>query len=161
VKNSTQKEDKVFTHLIGQVLKQLMEEHKISLSDFSRKIGIGYPTLYQILESKNVHPRVSTLIPILKYFNITLEQLIGEEPLHETHAAKHKKKQEKEKTLWSHDLYLDCTKVVSKLLKKREGNMELPDFIKVVREIYAYSISNKLSLADERFAKWYCEHQID
>lgn len=143
------------------VLTKLIESTGLELAEFCRKININYATMYQLVHGGNTNPRMNTLLAILKYFNIRLEQLTGDEPLHENVITSNIKIKKNDKSaLWKSDLYLDCVKVTSKTLKKFEGELTLNHFLDVANEAYLYSLAKKLSKADANFIDWFYQHHF-
>jgi transcriptional regulator with XRE-family HTH domain len=141
------------------VLKKLIDSTGMELADFCRKIEIGYATIYQILVGKNQSPRIDTLLPIAKYFNISIEQLIGEEPL-ETPTLKKSISvgNDTKNTVWQHVLFIDCVKIASNILEKHPKEIGVDQFLATIKEVYMYSVSQKIKTADKKFATWYCKH---
>lgn len=62
-------------------LKKLMEFHRIGDSELSEKTKIPALTIYRIKTGYNSDPKVSILRKLAKYFDITIDQLIDNEPL--------------------------------------------------------------------------------
>ncbi|WP_440994655.1 helix-turn-helix domain-containing protein [Cysteiniphilum litorale] len=143
------------------VLTKLIASTGLDLPSFCKKIDIKYTTIYQIINGGNTNPRMSTLLAILRFFNIRLEQLIGEEPLHENIVTSNIKIEKNDKNaVWQSDLYLDCIKKTSKVLKKFEGELTINHFLDVANEAYHYAISKKLDEADSNFIEWFYHHHL-
>jgi len=66
---------------VQETLEWLLEQHDMTEAELARKAGMPQPTLHRLLSGATPDPRVSTLIPIAKLFNIPLGQLVGQEPL--------------------------------------------------------------------------------
>ena len=66
---------------LSVTLKTLMAEDKLNTTDLSRATGILQPVMHRMVVGDTDNPRVQTLLPIAKHFNITVEQLMGEAPL--------------------------------------------------------------------------------
>lgn len=66
---------------IKDVLRQLMTQHKISENELAKRTSLNQPTVHRLLAGETADPRASTLIPIARYFDISLEALLGEEEL--------------------------------------------------------------------------------
>lgn len=64
---------------ISAVLRVLM--NGMSESELSRKTKIPKTTINRLLSGQTPDPRISTVAALAKYFNISIEQLIGEKPL--------------------------------------------------------------------------------
>lgn len=62
-------------------LKQLMEFHKMGDTELSEKTTIPALTIYRIKTGYNSDPKVSILRKLAKFFDITIDQLIDNEPL--------------------------------------------------------------------------------
>ena len=62
-------------------LSKLMEFNGISLSTIYRNTGIAIPTIKRLQSDPTTNPTITTLLPIAKFFGITITQLIGGEPL--------------------------------------------------------------------------------
>jgi transcriptional regulator with XRE-family HTH domain len=58
-------------------LKYLLKKKNLSITDLSRETGIPQPTITQLILGQSISPRITTLIPIATFFNITIDELIG------------------------------------------------------------------------------------
>lgn len=63
------------------VLKKLMTSRDISVRKLSKVLGMNRSTLGSIISGTNESPRDKTLVPIAKYFGVSLGQLRGYEPI--------------------------------------------------------------------------------
>lgn len=63
------------------VMKQLQEIFQINDAELARETGIPQATIYRLVSGMTDDPKVSTLKPLASFFNITIGQLLGEEPL--------------------------------------------------------------------------------
>lgn len=68
---------------LSSILNRLLFEKKMKPIDLARKLGIPQPTMHRIVTGKSPNPHKSNLEPLAEYFNITIEQLKGDEPLPE------------------------------------------------------------------------------
>lgn len=66
---------------INQILRKLMAEVDITEAELARKTGIPQPTLHRILSGSTKSPRGDSLLPLANFYCITINQLIGDEPL--------------------------------------------------------------------------------
>lgn len=66
---------------LGSILECLLKRANMSESAFGRKVGIPRATINRIVSGKTPDPRVSTLKSISEYFNVTVDQLLGTQPL--------------------------------------------------------------------------------
>lgn len=71
-----------YLHLdkISNNLNKLLDIHSMNILEFSRKSGISYSSLHNLINKKQ-NPTLETLINICKVFSINLSQLIGDLPL--------------------------------------------------------------------------------
>jgi transcriptional regulator with XRE-family HTH domain len=49
-----------------------------SLTSLARRTGINQPTLHKIMSSGTADPRISTLLALAKFFDVSVEELIQE-----------------------------------------------------------------------------------
>lgn len=66
---------------ISEILLTLIKTTEITEAHLAKIIGMPRATINKIATGKIVNPRSSTLNLIAKYFNITIDQLVGNEPL--------------------------------------------------------------------------------
>jgi len=66
---------------LAQVLKTLVAGKNLTINKLARRTGIGQPTLHRIGSGEIANPHVSSLIPIARYFGISIDQLMGAKPL--------------------------------------------------------------------------------
>jgi SOS-response transcriptional repressor LexA len=59
----------------------LMEEMRISADELGRRTQIPPSTIKKIRNRYNPNPTLTTLLPLAKFFSISLSQLVGDEPL--------------------------------------------------------------------------------
>lgn len=63
------------------ILNKLIEQNAISISTLARQTGIGQSVIHRLATGETSNPKLDTLKPIAKYFTVSLDQLIGNEPL--------------------------------------------------------------------------------
>lgn len=66
---------------LSTTLKQLMQEEQLKTTELARATDILQPVLHKVVTGQTDNPRINTLIPLAAYFNISMEQLLGLEPL--------------------------------------------------------------------------------
>ena len=69
------------TTSIGFVLKALMKKFDLNALDLEKHTAIPSSTIYRLLKNKDGNPTVDVLKKLATFFQITVSQLIGEEPL--------------------------------------------------------------------------------
>ena len=66
---------------LGTTLKRLLFEKNMKPIDLARELDLPQPTIHRLVTGKSTRPYKSSLEPIAKYFNMSVDQLIGDEPL--------------------------------------------------------------------------------
>ena len=66
---------------IGETLRKLMAKNRLSSMELARKTGIGQSIIHRLMNDQTDNPTIVTLLSIADYFRISVNQLIGEEPL--------------------------------------------------------------------------------
>jgi transcriptional regulator with XRE-family HTH domain len=62
-------------------LNQLMSNERITASELGRRINLPASTIKKIRNCDTPNPTVATLLPIARYFSLTLSQLVGDETM--------------------------------------------------------------------------------
>jgi SOS-response transcriptional repressor LexA len=66
---------------LSSILKTLLFQKNMKPIDLARELDLPQPTIHRLVTGKSTRPYKSSLEPIADYFNISVDQLIGEEPL--------------------------------------------------------------------------------
>lgn len=66
---------------LAAVLKILLHEKNLSESELARRTGVGQPVIHRMASGETDNPKIDTLRPIAKFFSLSLDQLIGDQPL--------------------------------------------------------------------------------
>lgn len=66
---------------LRDVIKELQESYQITDAELARETGIPQATIYRLVSGMTDDPKVSSLKPLASFFNITIGQLTGDEPL--------------------------------------------------------------------------------
>ena len=66
---------------IEDVLNHLLKTYKISEAELGRKINIPRATINRLTSGRTPDPRASTLQAIADYFDVSIDQLLGKQPL--------------------------------------------------------------------------------
>ena len=72
---------KTKSSMLSEILNRLMFEKKVRATELARELNLPQPTIHRMATGKSPNPHRSSLEPIAKYFNVTVEQLKGETPL--------------------------------------------------------------------------------
>lgn len=62
-------------------LTELMRVKGANMSQIHKDTGVPLTTITRLIHSKNPNPTIASLLPIAKYFGVTLNQLMGLDPL--------------------------------------------------------------------------------
>ena len=62
-------------------LNLLMNETQLSADELGRRTGLPASTIKKIRNRYSPNPTLTTLLPLAKFFSVTLGQLVGDEPL--------------------------------------------------------------------------------
>jgi SOS-response transcriptional repressor LexA len=66
---------------LSTLLRALMLEVGITVTELARQTGVGQPVIHRMASGETDNPKVASLSPIAKFFNVNISQLIGDEPL--------------------------------------------------------------------------------
>jgi len=74
---------------LAAVIKSLMREKDISVTELARQTQISQPVLHRLATGTTYNPQIETLLPIAGFFGISIDQLIGNAPLSNTPTPAH------------------------------------------------------------------------
>lgn len=66
---------------LSDILSELMFDKKIKMIDLAHQTGVPQSTLSRILSGETTHPHRSSLEPLAGFFQISINQLLGNEPI--------------------------------------------------------------------------------
>lgn len=69
---------------LGENLNLLMAKHRLTANELARHINLPATTIKRIRNQEPVNPTLASLLPIARFFKLSLSQLIGDEPLPQT-----------------------------------------------------------------------------
>ena len=64
---------------LSKNLNLLMAEARLNAEELSRRIGLPASTIKKIRNNHDANPTLTTLVPLAKYFSMTISQLVGDE----------------------------------------------------------------------------------
>lgn len=141
------------------ILRQLMISAGLSHAQLARALNIPTSTLSKLLNAPNLAPRIDTLLSIARYFNISIEQLIGEKPL-DSSEFKEILPQPKRKSEWQPELYLECAHMTCELITKKKYKVSAEHVLEMIKEIYFYSLHQKNGKLDNAFVEWFISRSL-
>ena len=62
-------------------IRLLLNKKQISENELARRTGVAQQIINRMLSGENQNPKLATLMPLANYFMVSLNQLIGAEPL--------------------------------------------------------------------------------
>lgn len=65
---------------LKSVLSSLMKEKSVTSSELARATGVVQPVVYRIASGETDNPKIKTITPIAKYFDVSIDQLLGFAP---------------------------------------------------------------------------------
>ena len=71
----------VMTMNINDILSELMFAKRIKMIELAHETGVPQSTLSRILSGETAHPHRSSLEPLATFFQISINQLLGKEPI--------------------------------------------------------------------------------
>ena len=75
--NDSEKKIMVVDNNLSKNLTLLMEKNQVTESKLAKDLGLPYNTVRRLISGFTTDPRMSTLLLIAKYFNISFDSLIG------------------------------------------------------------------------------------
>ena len=67
--------------VVSQILTALLSEAQLNESELARRTNLPQTTISRLMLGETGDPRISTLKPLAKFFNVSIEQILGEEAL--------------------------------------------------------------------------------
>lgn len=68
---------------LSKILKKLLYDRRMNPSELAREVDLPAPTIHRLVTGKSTRPYRSSLEPIADFFSLSVDQLIGDEPLPE------------------------------------------------------------------------------
>ncbi|MCW8385503.1 XRE family transcriptional regulator [Legionella pneumophila serogroup 1] len=66
---------------IGDVLSELLKKYNLNALELERLTGVPSSTIYRLLKDKSGNPTIEVLKKLSSFFQVTVSQLIGEDPI--------------------------------------------------------------------------------
>lgn len=70
-----------FSDKLSKTINKLMQLHRINMHQLHKNTGVPLTTINRLVNDKKINPTINSLLPIADYFGITLNQLMGIDPL--------------------------------------------------------------------------------
>lgn len=144
------------------VLRKLMHDANLSEIQLARTLKMPVTTLNQLLNSETVSPRVETLLPIARYFNIHIEQLIGVEPIESNKLLKKKNIiNDKRQHEWKPEVYVKCIELACNTFNQKKYALSAEQALEITKEIYFYALHRGTNEVDSAFVEWFVAHTLN
>lgn len=72
---------KISNFNISEILNELLRHKNLTVSEFARRIKVPQPTIQRIVSGLHVRPHKKTLESIATYFELSIDQIAGLEPI--------------------------------------------------------------------------------
>ncbi len=82
-RNQAAQNEAVYT--LSDILKLLITENNLTEAELARQVNLPQPTVHRLLTGGTCDPRASTLKTLANFFNISIDQLLGTQPLLRKH----------------------------------------------------------------------------
>jgi transcriptional regulator with XRE-family HTH domain len=132
------------TSVLQKNLRSQLKEKNLSVHALEKKSGLKAGAVQNILQGKSKKPSADLIFAIAQELHCSVEELLQETtPL---------KKQPSKK--WVPGLYMDALKIMNALVDERKIEMGKESLLKLVEEVYLYSLDGGLEQADRKFSEW-------
>jgi SOS-response transcriptional repressor LexA len=121
---------------LNEVLNRLLFQKQIRVTELARKTGVSQPTLQRMVTGNSENPHVSSLKPIADYFNVTLKQLKGIDPIPWLYPITPEEAGWTRVPLLSAEEAVTCKKYLTSKARVKTHEMVMTD-VKVSQQAYA------------------------
>lgn len=135
-------------------LKKQIELKNLSVLGLERSAGLKPGSLQNILHGRSKKPNINTIQSVAKALQCSVEELI-DGSLNITCLPFNVEDK------WNQGLYFSAFTQIVNFIKESNIQTKKNEFLKIVDEIYSYSIENDIDDIDERFMKWYILKKCD
>ena len=131
-------------------IKQRLEKNNLSIRGLEKKAGLSQNAVLNILAGRSKNPRTKVLSAIASIFGCSINDLLGEDSESLSSSSEHKKPYP-----WNLNLYIQTCQVVDDYINKNNLMIPTEKIIKIVWEIYTFSLSQNPSTIDPKFCEWF------
>ena len=135
------------TSFLQTQIKQRIEDKNLTIAALEKKAGLGHNAVRGILVGTVQNPGLKTLQAISEVLECSLNDLLDDK--RESSSIVSKKSYE-----WDLDLFIQSCRVVDDYIKKNTLKFPTDKIIKIVWEIYTFSISQTPPKIDPKFCEW-------
>ncbi len=136
---------------IAQKIKLKMEERNLTARELERVAGLKISAVTNILTGKSKNPRADTLYNIAEVLNCSVDDLMSEDLPSYSSLIVDK---------WNLSLFMSAAEIVDQCVQEKKKDIPFPAIIKMIKEVYSYSLSRGELKADPIFARWVAERNI-
>lgn len=135
-------------------LKRHLEEKKISANALEKRAGLKPSAVQNILQGKSKRPAAELLQAIASELDCAIEDLLVEEPGQKKETALAPNRASNRAPNWDLNLYIDALKTVQTITGAKKIPLDKAHTLKMVDEVYLYSVKANKKTADAAFADW-------
>ena len=148
------------------ILQALLDDAGINSFEFSKRLGVPYSGIHKMLNRPDYSPSVDSLRTVAQYFNISIEQLIGDKPIDklknvkvptENYVTPTPSNPKYDKPC-DYKLLIKCVEMLDNYSINSNKRFNFDKSLRILREIYHFSFVKKLSEPDKDFFEWFIEN---
>lgn len=129
-----------------------VKEHNLSVRKVEQLAGLGKGSLQNFLVARTKSPTLETLHAISEVIKSDLSELLG---------IGFHKDFEQDPTEINFELYFSVVEYVKQFLLNNKLPVNNKEFLKILKEIYYFSLSKKAGILDVEFANWYLDTEFE
>lgn len=145
------------------ILQALLDEAGINSFELSKRTDLPYSSINKMLNKPYYSPTLETLKTIANYFDVSIEQLIGDQPIEK---LKHIQNGNMPATTTNpkfdkpcnYKLLIECVKTLEDYTIKNNKAFNLDKSFRIIKSIYQFAFMKNLDVPDKDFAMWFLEN---
>ena len=141
-----------------------MKDRKLSARSVEKMAGLRSSAVSNILAGKSLNPSIGTLFSIANIFGCSIDELVGnksyieKEDNYPVHTKPIQNKLEVNYP-WNESLYHDALNTTEKIVMQKNIVLNSEKMLRLIREIYLYSLKAHENTVDKKFAQWIIDNQ--
>lgn len=126
-------------------LNDIMKQKGIRVKDIQESTGLNRNTIYKILSGQSKNPTATNLRLISQALGISVNYLFDNNvEVENFHTLSNEEV----------SIYMEASIAILNLIKQKNKQLSLNQIASKTREIYEYTLKNKLSTVDDKFINW-------
>lgn len=146
--------------MIENIVKNLngiLSARGLTATGLEKKAGLRRASISNILRGASKNPSLETLVSIANALDCTIHELLENTNIphydYKSQKLSHSKKPEDINCI--PNLFIEVAQYVIKLLAEKASSISLNKAIKVIEEVYVYSLNNNGGKLSTEFAQWF------